>query len=273
MAASAPAQAPGLGHNRPPEPLDVTLVTSDVAVLQARLERQYQPMTRRFVELGLGAKKVPARIATEQEATTVVTWLGKQCNELIAEAEKAHAVEKAPYWNPGKVVDRFFNDRIKILKDLIGPALRRAEQYLEFKKAEVRRREEAERRRAQAALEAAETEAARRRQAAAEAEAAGDRNTAIEQTQMAEREEANAALATAIIERPPEPVVIRGEAGSTAFSVEKWDYKVLDRAAVPVDCLTIDDAAVRQLIAAGARDRDIPGLEIFPNDQFRIRRC
>jgi hypothetical protein len=45
----------------------------------------------------------------------------------------------------------------------------------------------------------------------------------------------------------------------------------MDPAAVPLGFLTIDDAAVRQAIAKGVRD--IAGLRIFQNDQFRVKRC
>jgi hypothetical protein len=52
--------------NRPPEPIDT--VTSDPGVLQRHLERTYGEMASRFVELELGAAKVPAQITTEAEA-------------------------------------------------------------------------------------------------------------------------------------------------------------------------------------------------------------
>jgi hypothetical protein len=88
---------------------------------------------------------------------------------------------------------------------------------------------------------------------------------------MAEREQTNAAIAAVQAEAPSAPVVLRGEYGASAFSVEKWDYEVMDPAAIPLGYLNIDDAAVRQAIADGVRD--IPGLRIFPNDQFRVKRC
>ena len=259
------------GDNKPPEPLDVTLVTSDVGVLQARLERDYRELAARFVELELGAKKVPARITTEQEAATVTDWVGEQCKTLIARAEDAHEKEKKPYLHPGRVVDRFFLDRVKKLRNVIGPIERRVQQYYDIKKAEQRRREDVERRRAQAAQQAAAAEAERLAKLASEAEAAGDRRTAIDLTQMAEREETAAALAAVQAVAPPAPVAIRGEYGSTAFSVERWTFEVNDPAAIPLGYLTIDTEAVQQAIDEGVRD--IPGLRIYPVDRFTIRRC
>jgi hypothetical protein len=230
--------------------------------------------------LELGAKKVPERITTEEAAQKVTDWIGQQCKVLIARAEREHEKEKKPYLDGGRIVDGFFLARIKRLGDVLGldrktrtaaTVMGRVQQFYDLKKAEQRRREEAERRRA---AEARVREAAEARRLAAEAqrsEAAGDRTTAVELTQMAERAETNAALAAVRAQAPPAPVAIRGEYGSTAFAVERWDYEVEDPAAVPLGYLTIDDEAVRQAIAEGVRA--IPGLRIFPFDRFTIKRC
>lgn len=273
MAASGPRQAAGpgprefIGANKPPEIID----QFDPDILQARLDREYQGTSARFVELELGAAKVPARIATEAEASTVTDWVGQQCKVLIAQAEREHDREKKPYLDGGRIVDGFFLARIKRLKNIIGPIERRVQQYYDLKKVEQRRREDAERRQAAEARLRAEAEVRRLAAEAKASEAAGDRHTAVELTQMVEREEANVALATAVMERPAAPVVIRGDFGSSAFAVERWDYEVLDPAAVPLGYLTIDEDAVRQAIAAGVRE--IAGLRIFQFDRFTIKRC
>jgi hypothetical protein len=269
-APSLPFLGEVIGGNRPPEPIG-DFVTSDVAVLQARLERDYRATVARFVELELGAKKVPARITNDQDASTTVDWVGQQCKVLIAQAERDHAKEKKPYLLPGRVVDRFFLDRIRRLTNVIGPIERRVQLYYDAKKAEVRRQEDAARRRAQETAIKAAAEAERLAAEARASEAAGDRRTAIELTQMAEREETTAALAAAQAGAPPAPVAIRGDYGSTGFSVERWTFEVLDPAAIPLGYLTIDEKAVKEAIDEGVRE--IAGLRIYQADRFTIKRC
>jgi hypothetical protein len=267
MAVGASARAPGVGHNFPPEIID----QFDPEILAARLERDHADLAARFTELELGAAKVPAKIATEAEAEKVTEWVGNQCKALIARAEREHAREKKPYLDGGRIVDRFFLDRIKKLRNAFGPVERRVAQYYEQKKAEQRRREEADRRRAAEARVREEAEARRLAAEARKAEAAGNRRTAVELTQQAERAETNAALAAAQAVAPPAPVAIHGEFGATAFAVERWDYEIVDLDAVPDGYWTIDDEAIRQAVAEGKRE--IPGLRIFQNDRFQIRRC
>ena len=105
-------------------------------------------MASRFVELELGAAKVPAQITTEAEAKTVIDWIGEQCKRAILEAEQAHAREKKPYLDGGRVVDRFSMTKSSGSTTSSGPILRQVQQFFDTKKAEQRRREEADRRRA-----------------------------------------------------------------------------------------------------------------------------
>jgi hypothetical protein len=257
----------GIGDNRPPETID----QFDAEILLARLDRDYAELAGRFVELELGVAKVPAQIMTEEQAKKITDWVGQQCRVLIAKAEADRVREKRPYLEGGRAVDKFFLDRIKRLTNAIGPIERRIKKYHDLKKIEQRRREEAERRQAQETLRRERDEAQRLAAEAQASEAAGDRRSAIELTREAERAETNAALAAVQAVAPPAPVTIRGDYGSTAFSVERWDYEVLDPTEVPLGLLTIDDAAVRQLIAGGTRE--IAGIRIFPVDRFTIKRC
>jgi hypothetical protein len=271
-----PLRAAGLGHNRPPEIID----QFDAEILRARLERQYQELVARFVELELGAAKVPATITSEEQAARVTDWIGQQCKMLIARAEREHAKEKKPYRDGGRVVDAFFLDRIKQLGALlgldrrnrtVGTVMWRVQQFYDQKKIAQRQREDAERRRAAEALAREEAEARRLAAEARQAEAAGDRSTAVELTQLAARAQTNAALAAVQAVAPPAPVVVRGEYGSTAFAKEEWSYSVSDPALIPLGYLTVDDEAVKQAIAEGIRE--IPGLDIFQQEKFIIRRC
>jgi hypothetical protein len=256
---------PGIGDNQPP------VDYNDPDILQARLEREYADMLARFAELELGAAKVPIKIATDSEARSVVDWVAQQCKTLITQAERAHTKEKAPYLAGGRTVDRFFNDRIKRLNNTIGPIQRRVQTYFDLKKAEIRRREDAERREAERRRQVALEEAQRLAREAAAREQLGDRRGAINLAKAARDQEDNAAVAEAQAGAPPAPVHIHGEYGATAFAREVWTYEVMDPAAVPLGYLTIDDAAVKGAIRDGIRE--IPGIRIYQDERFTIKRC
>lgn len=262
-----------IGDNLPPEPIDTSMVIGDPEVLQARLERDHAYTVARFVELELGAKKVPAQITTEQDAATTVEWYGNQCGALIAKAGEAHDQEKKPYLECGRVVDRFFNDRKKHLENVIGPIKKRVQAYYKKKEAEQRQREEAARRLAEKTQRAAQAEAERLATEARKSEAAGDRRTAVQLTQMAEKAESQAAVAAAQATAPPAPVAIRGDYGATAFSVERWTFKPeeIDWSQLPAEYWIPDLEGIQQAINDGARA--IPGVSIFQDDRFTIKRC
>jgi hypothetical protein len=257
----------GLGHNRGPEIID----QFDAEILRARLERDYRSLIDRFAELELGAAKVPQKITTEAQAKEVLDWLAQQCKMAIVRAEREHDKEKKPYLDGGRVVDQFFNGPIKRLNNVIGPISRRIQIFFDQKKAEQRRREEAARRQAAQHRARAEAEAARLAAEARAKEEAGDRRAAVELTREAEHQQAEATLAATQETAPPAPVRLHGEYGATAYSIEKWDYEIEDLEAVPDGYWTLDDTAIREAIAEGVRN--IPGLRIFPFDQFRMRRC
>jgi hypothetical protein len=270
MADVTPLRTPGIagiGHNRPPEIIEPV----DSQVLQARLAIQYSALVERFTELELGAAQVPQSITTEEEAKTVTGWIGQQCKMHMARTKEIHDVEKKPFLDGGRVVDRFFLDRIKRLTNVIGPIERRVQRFYDAKKAAQRLREDAERRRAAEEHKKAAAEAQRLQAEAAIRNAAGDRPAAVGLTLQAEEAAGRAATAQAIVEAPPAPVIVRGEYGATAFAVERWDYEIEDLEAVPDGYWTIDDEAIRQAIAEGVRD--IAGLRIFPFDRFTIKRC
>jgi hypothetical protein len=257
----------GIGDNRPPS----TIEPGDTGILQARLERQYPTLAERFIELEIGAAEVPPTITTEEVAKRVTDWVGQQCKLHMAKAKELHDEEKKPFLEGGRVVDRFFLDRIKHLGNVIGPIERRVQRYYDAKKAAQRLREDVERRRAAEDARKAEAEAMRLQAEVQMKKAAGDRPAAIQLQIEAEEANARAATAQAIVEAPPAPVQIRGEYGSTAFATARWTFEVEDPFAVPMGYLKVDDEAVQQAIAEGVRE--IPGIRIFQAEKFTIKRC
>jgi hypothetical protein len=126
------------------------------------------------------------------------------------------------------VIDRFFNDPIRHLDNLIGPIERKIDTFLAAKRAEQRKREDAQRRAAEVERQRAAAEAARLQEEAQAREVEGQRREAVAARRAAEEEAKRASHAQAIVDAPPAPVTIRGDYGLTAFSVQRWHYEVMD---------------------------------------------
>lgn len=258
----------GIGGNFPPT--EIIIDPHDPDILRARLGRDYAEMARRFVELAQGAERI-TEITDEHHAGEVGDFIGQQCGGLIEEAQVAHKREKRPFLTSGRVVDDFFLRRRDELMGAIVPVKRLLERFHAEKRRQQRAREAAER---QAAEQRRRDELAR--QAALDAErakkqAAGDRPAAIVLGLQAKEAGQRAAENQAIIEAPSAPVHIRGDFGSTQYTKEAWDFEIMDPLAIPFDYLMPDEAAIRRAIARGVRD--IPGLRIFEDPKFVIKRC
>jgi pyruvate/2-oxoglutarate dehydrogenase complex dihydrolipoamide acyltransferase (E2) component len=253
--------------NRPPEVIDV----NDPDALASKLARDHADLVRRFVELEIGIGQIPEKIADEPAAQRIVDFVGEQVRPLMTEARTTHDEVKKPYSACGKVVDTFFLRRIDKINNAIGPVHRRAEAYIKRKAEEQRRAEEARRRQAEEARQRAAAEAQRLAAEAAAKVAEGDRQTAIDLQTQAEEAQAQAIEAEKIVNAPPAPVRIHGDYGPTGFLVEKWRFRYEDLNKLPPRYWMPDDETVQKDIDAGARD--IPGVLIWRDDRFQIRRC
>jgi hypothetical protein len=76
--------------NRPPEPLDVSLVTSDAGGAPGAPRENNFRSRRSLHRARSGAAKFPAKITTETEAKKAIDWIAEQCKRAILEAETAH---------------------------------------------------------------------------------------------------------------------------------------------------------------------------------------
>lgn len=95
---------PAIGDNNPPTELELqeTALTVDHAYLLKRKE-----------ELMTSAKNMPKDIDVDDETMAgKVTDQVKLMKKCAVEAEKEHKVQKEPYKEAGKVVDKFFNHEI-----------------------------------------------------------------------------------------------------------------------------------------------------------------
>jgi hypothetical protein len=200
------------------------------------------------------AALVPAElrpIADDEEAAAF-TDTAADIKGIIAQADAAFTVEKAPWLAGGRAVDDFFAFR----KDLAA-AVKRVTAALNARADAIR-----------AAVRRAEAEAAAAAKAAADAE-----------TERLRKE------AAAFDEEPPAPVapvyvapvavkdaarVVSGATGNKASVSTKWLHNVTDPAAVPREYLMPDDEKIKLAVKRGVRS--IPGVEIFEAANTAIRR-
>lgn len=253
-----------LHSNFPPDPLDAQ-------ALRDRLGVDYAALARRFVELEQGAGRIPKIVEDDGAAQRVVDFVAQQCRPLVDEAKTAHRREKAPYLAAGRIIDEFFLRRIDKFALAVARVTEIAEAYHRKKLAAAREAERREREAAERVRRQAEAEAQRLAAEAARKSAAGERAQAVDLGRQAQKAEEKMTEAAALLAAPAAPVRLHGDYGAVGFSAEKWTYEVEDPTRVPLGFLTIDDAAVRAAIAEGVRD--IPGIRIFAEDRFTIRRC
>ena len=114
--------APGVGHNRSPEPLD------RVAAMKSRLGVTHRELVARFVDLELGCGRVPPVIDSEEEAGLVTDFIA-QCQVHLRRAERDHKAEKAFYLQAGRAVDGFFKRRCETLNGALNPVMARLKAY------------------------------------------------------------------------------------------------------------------------------------------------
>jgi FtsZ-interacting cell division protein YlmF len=269
-----PFRPPGWPANQPPEPEilppeEIIIDPQDPEILRARLARDHADLMRRFVELEQGAARIPA-VKTEADAQRIVDFVAQQCRSLTTEAKQIHDREKKPFLQCSRVVDDFFLRRIEKFGVVIAQVSGRAELFYKRKKAEQRQREDEQRRRAAVEAHARAEEAARLEREAKKI-AAADRSAAVRLGLQAQEAADRSAAAQAIVDAPPAPTRIHGDFGAVAFEKTRWRFEVVDPTQIPLGYLKPDDDAINAAIADGVRE--IPGIEIFEDHQFQIRRC
>jgi hypothetical protein len=252
----------GVGHNHPPETVDL------VESIKGHLDFSYRELVARFIELELGCDRVPDPIYSEEEAGLVTDFIA-QCQAHVRQAENAHKVEKAAFLNGGRAVDGFFKRRCESLSAALLPVSSRLKAYYD-------RRQAAEAERHRTLIETAASEAARADEHRAEAERLAssrnpaDRKRAPQYHALADatRESAEAILrqAAACLE----PVRIQGDYGATAYITHSWTFEVVNLNEVPRRYLGLNAETVRNAITKDGV-RDIPGLKIFQSESLRVR--
>jgi hypothetical protein len=250
--------------NQPPAPI---IETADE--VRRRLAVEHHELTKQALDRDIGAKLVPDPIANDDDATRTLDFVA-QIGATIAELKKAHETEKRPFLEAGRAVDDFFKgyrERLSLVKSHLEERLKqfRTTKHLEAKKAQ-----EAKRQRAAETLRLAEIEALRAQEAADEAAKRGDRFAAQIAIEEAFHHREAAAGAAAVIAAPPVKTNLYGEYGTTGFIKERWTFAIENPALIPLGYLMPDERAIQDAIDDGVRD--IPGLRIYKEEKFQVRR-
>ena len=260
MADTATLAPPALGHNQGPLNLDLVLnadqlladLQADTTVLFARTEELVAAFAR-FQDAtkdGITSDEVLARAGD----------FSRQLSAHLATIDARRVAIKAPVLAAQRTIDGFFKrdlaDPVEAAKSAVG---RKADVYVQAKRAEAARiaAEEAARARAEAARLAAEAEqqqSTRIMDAAVEAEAQA------------------AAIEAAPIAAGP----VRSDYGTTVGSrMGPWKVRVTDITQVPAQYLTVNEpvllatAKTDSRVAAG--QQPIPGVEFYREVKASIR--
>lgn len=241
-----------IGHNLPP---------TDEEILKEKLQER----SRKDIDLmaAVMAEPVPEKIDTDDDAKKAADFISKiKC--LEKDFEKVHKEEKAPYLSMGRIVDGFFNSRIKDLEDFRKKYSKPVNDFL-TRKADAER--EAIRAREVAAREAADALAA---QAAAH-EAENIKDTANELMDLAVQAENKADNLGNYADNTKNATLakIRTESGVVLSQRTKWVGEPTDETYAGVDLNSIrkwiKPEHIQLAINAAVRDgeRNIAGVKVY----------
>lgn len=241
-----------IGHNLPP---------TDEEILKEKLQER----SRKDIDLmaAIMAHPVPDKIDTDDDAKKAADFISK-IKGLEKDFEKVHKEEKSPYLSMGRVVDGFFNSRIKDLEDFRKKYSKPVNDFL-TRKADAER--EAIRAREVAAREAADALAA---QAAAH-EAENIKDTANELMDLAVQAENKADNLGNYADNTKNATLakIRTESGVVLSQRTKWVGEPTDETYAGVDLNSIrkwiKPEHIQLAINAAVRDgeRNIPGVKVY----------
>jgi len=258
-----------------------------IANLEYVLRDQYEELADRVGAMVRALEQSPPVVDDESNGANQDIF--KDADALWKEAEAIRVSEKAPFRDGASKVDAYFNRLLDQLKKASAPVHRKVTDYLSHKKREAERiaREEAERKRREAAAAAVRERMAREKAEHARNKERADAQAEIANTARATQErltaEANAAEERAA-NVPREEFRGRGRASSaTLQSVPK--FTVLDYGLIPLEMLRpyLDQGAIDKALKAylvtqrgfalrGDGEQAIPGVRFYVEDEGRILR-
>lgn len=241
-----------IGHNNPPTEIEI------VALRLSDYKNEALILSR------LAEREIPAEILDDTMAGEISDHI-EAARTLSSRIGDIHKKEKAPFWEAGKVCDKWKNDyeaKINVVIAKAEPAM------LEW----VRKKKKAERDRQLAIEKKAREEAEKLLVEAAVHEAEGIHDTAAELVQAAVQEETKADM----IAQSTMHVKARA-AGTFSTSGIKmpWVSKVESMAALDLEILRkyMTEEEAEKLLARAVRDgvRDVRGARIYQEEKLSVR--
>lgn len=302
---------PPIGHNNPPQPMDVM---APVKPLAEQLAEDHAALLDRAKAIAGMAERLP-NACEDDETASKLTEAIKSATACAKALEDARKAAKQPHLDAGKAVDSFFANRVlpvdgvKTKMGALLTAYQRKQEEAERKRLEAiaaeerrlaREAEAAAREAERVAREAAQAEARRQAEARAiierqqgearrkaEAEEAA-RREAERQRLAAEQAEADRAReaarvakaeATEAKEAASAPAAeltrARSDLGAVGSLRTTWHYEVTDEAAVPREYLTVDPAKIKAAMKAATKGGKcalkVPGVRVYSETNTVVR--
>lgn len=288
------SSAPGIGHNKPPEPLTPIQIRMHLSETEA-------PLVKRRDDLLAGVARFEAKYTVEQTVTNPRTGESKTINVIRIDNDEdqgkagdfvkqidAHAKlalghftpAKKPYLEGGRVVDAFFNDlkttlaamsaRVRAPMDVYSneqEAIKRAAAKKIADDAAEAARQVALRLAQQQREEAARVAAQKRDEYVPPKPVAVPEVTFDDAVEAAKIAEAAARAAKA---RPAEFSRVRGENGAVSSLVQNVEVSVSDPDLIPPKYRLLNEALATKDALADA-ELEIPGVTITRSLHNRIR--
>lgn len=205
------------------------------------------------------ASRAPATVENDTDLTNFGTIITK-LRSVRSKAKKAHEIEKAPFLENGRIVDKWFNNIVAQCETAELTLARRQSGYLKKKEDDARKA-------AESAAAAAALEAAAKLREAERLMDTGDFETAQAAIDLSAAAETTAKEATKTAEAKPADLVrTYASSGTVVSSQAVWRHTIVDKAKIPLDLLRpfIADSDLDKYIKAFVRNggRQLAGVTI-----------
>lgn len=242
-----PSPTGGIGHNRPPLEEEVV-----IDFLEAAKDRDGVNLLARLEEIAALESKL-GQCDTEQQARAYTDFI-KQAKEAVNALEALRQVHNAPILAAGRAL----KGKSDGLAARVAEAERKARNALDGYMAAERRRQDEQRREAEAAARRASEEAAR-----------------VAQEQADAGMDIDVAPVVRVEAAKVKPATVVGDLGAKAVSTTVYDFKISSVRQLPDSILKHAKVveAIEKVIGAQVRGgvREMKGVEIFPVQRTTIR--
>jgi hypothetical protein len=234
--------------------VEAPIVEIDTEAIDGKLTARYADMIgvvdKHWDAAPDRAAKYATTLPTDEEAGLLTELKDNQIGKLIKELETDHEFEKADALAAGRIVDRFFKDRIRELETIQAGVRSILKRYLDERDRKERAR--------LAAL--AEVE---RKKAEALAEQAEERNRHALMTDAVAAEQRAEDLQAAATQAKSTVGPVRGMFGGRASLRTTYSFELEDITKVPAHYLLLNEQRVRADIRTAPKNKEgVPQLAI-----------